>query len=280
MSQIYRRFLMLSFEFYLKDVSLVHCLTLFCVISLLTACAAETDVTLYRGENYEMTTHLLIPLEAIAAGGGPAELEKSLNQTVEEAKVDLGAEASWRRDRDEGGRATFIIEVIGDSYKNMKQSNNMAFRVTEVDYNGRQALRFEKTFGLTQLEQFDYTLHGAEILDTNGTQTSSDTVTWHNPTGTIYAVLIPQSSTAWLFPLLATIIVGGLLAASLAYSIKVGYLKSPHTATSRNSTLPPAAASPTVPPSATSARFCPHCGASTRAGARFCMSCGKQMTLG
>lgn len=240
-------------------------LVLVFLTTVLCSCGAavEADITLYTEENWKMEGRITIPAEAMAlVTGGVAGAEANLDKTVADAKA-AGANAKWRREKsDQAGGLVYVLETEGKGFGPPLAKD---FQIEKVDYNGREALKFTvpsgSSYAYSGFSQNLITVHGGQILESNGTYTSTATVAWTNPSWDAYAILTPKSRflryEGWIYALgvLATI---GVLAGI--------YLVLHHRRIAAH-------ADTTTAP--VTNRYCPTCGAPILAAGRFCMQCGQ-----
>jgi chromosome segregation ATPase len=169
------------------------------VIGLLSACGtADMDVTVYSGDRFDLKLNVLIPSDTFQMMGGAQEIEAELNEIVNSAKEE-GFDLRWRsvNTRDD---STYGYEFTIPKTKITEETNDL-FTWREVYYNNRDAYRIEFT-DIADISymfmSFTLNLHVGRILDTNGDQIDSRTVTWVNPTQTPYAIVTPKSSVGWI----------------------------------------------------------------------------------
>lgn len=242
------------------------------LILWLTGCTLDTkvNITLYEQEYFTIVAEMTIPTTLLEMNGGVTPFESNLDQEMATYQAETGAsEAQWKRgESDDPANTVYIIELQGTGFEQGTQPVARA-----IEHNGQPALLFEGT-SFRDLQgmgsNLTVTLQGGEILESNGTQIGDDTVRWINPTGPLYAVLIPKSR----FPLqlaivLGVAVVGGL--GGMAIAVKVirwhrrreidsydqeydsGYTALPATA------------------------YCPTCGETVERGTTFCIHCGSSI---
>ncbi|MDO9088013.1 MAG: hypothetical protein Q7U53_17535 [Anaerolineaceae bacterium] len=179
----------------------------------------DTDITVYSGNYTKIIMTIGVPEEQMQIAGGPQEFEK---EVFPELESELGEEWTWRKIESKNS-TTHFYEIKSSK---IKINEDEIFTWDEFQYNNRKAYRFEFTEidDLQYLENFSVTLHAGNILESNGTQVDSDTVTWINPRTTPYAIVIPKGSIQWI-PILAIGALSLLFVAFLFILLLSGKLK-------------------------------------------------------
>lgn len=241
-----------------------HQLTVVALLTLLllalSACAkAEVDVTILNDGRYNATTTLTVSAQGLAAVGGASVIEQQLDQLVAETRAD-GVQASWRKGR--AKNANELVYTIDFNGSGQDHAASTGIQVAPVDFDKRKAFRFEMSNQSSDLSDFTLTLHGGEILQTNGNQVDHSTVIWRNHYGAMTAVLTPASS----FP-------GWLAPVALVFSLlcTAGYFFYRRTVYGRRT--------PAVAVSDSNRVFCPSCGTPALPNTRFCMNCGSEIPM-
>lgn len=177
---------------------IVVVVALLCV--LLSSCAGivEADITVYAGDRYQQEITLSFSADAVNFAGGPAEIEKSLDEMVAEVRPE-GVKISWRKL--ETQQSDVLQYEIRQSLTKMTDTSTDGFIWKETLYNNRTAYRFEYTDIADvsrYFQSFTLTLHAGKILESNGTQVDERTVRWVNPGRNPYAIVQPKSAIKWI----------------------------------------------------------------------------------
>ncbi len=175
--------------------------------------SADVDMTVYTGERYKMTIALRIPTQFLSLMGGTSGIESKLDEMVATSAAD-GEKVTWRRDKnappDEIG---YIIEASGTGF----DSAGTGFLIQPTVYNGKDALRFDGNFrDFGDLNSFSFTLHGGEILDSNGMEVDKGSVQWSDPYKKAYAIFTPKNRINWLYVSISIAIIFGCSGTLLA----------------------------------------------------------------
>jgi hypothetical protein len=243
----------------------LNLLTLLCVACVVSACGsvAQTDLTFYSDTRFQVITTISVPSRLLALAGGEAAVKLQLDQTIAGAQVS-GAQAKWRHGKSSSGdQSVYVIEINGQGYGPPLSDN---FDVQPVDMDGQPALKVTVVPGAQLISgglgASTLTVHGGQILETNGTQTGKDTVTFGQLSvlssgGIPYVILRPKAGLKAGFPWLYVGIGVGALAllGLIAFLIfrprqKKGYAGKV---------------------------FCPHCGAALARGTRICIRCRRPL---
>lgn len=171
---------------------------LLCV--LLSSCAGivEADITVYAGDRYQQEITLSYSADAVNINGGPAEIEKKLDEMVAEVGTE-GVRISWRKL--ETQQSDVLQYKIRQSLTKITDTSTDGFIWRETSYNNRKAYRFEYTDIADvnrYLQGFTLTLHAGKILESNGTQVDERTVRWVNSRQNPYAIVQPKSAIKWI----------------------------------------------------------------------------------
>jgi hypothetical protein len=265
------------------------------LVLLVSGCATNADVTisLYEGEHYSVTSEMTIPTNLLNLRGGTQAFERQLDVEMANLAAETGAEqATWRRgESDNPDESVYINDVDGVGFN---AGSEPIARV--IDYEGRDALLFEDD-SFSELQgvgtNVTVTLHGGEILESNGNRIDGDTVRWINPDEPLRAVLLPKSQFG-LLPL-AGLGAGILLVGVLGVGIFLARRRQQRAAPVYAPALEPSAWVPSsreaggVPrPTSAPARdtaervslsivYCPACGNPADAGTIFCIHCGNKI---
>lgn len=249
---------------------------IFVISVLLSGCgmAIDREVTFYDDEAWEAEMRIGISNEMLAMYGSPETIEGEMRTLVEEME-QAGANASWKSRREDTGYQ-YDISVEGEGLSLLSDivfGSSAQIEMVEVD--GRQAIYFNAmmTGDILGASQNIVTIHGGEILNSNGTPIDSGTVQWINPTGAINATLTPKGGFnfgTFLIIVLAAVVIGG-----------VGWYFWKQT------TQPPADPAPSKPPPAAppppaspgKSVFCVYCGETIDSAAKFCPHCGKNQMM-
>ncbi|HOU15803.1 MAG TPA: hypothetical protein PKZ84_22085, partial [Anaerolineae bacterium] len=120
---------------------------LLCV--LLSSCAgiAEADITVYAGDRYQQEITLSLSADAVDINGGPAEIEKKLDEMVAEVGTE-GVRISWRKL--ETQQSDVLQYEIRQSLTNITDTNTDGFIWRETSYNNRKAYQYLRQLGRVQ----------------------------------------------------------------------------------------------------------------------------------
>jgi len=249
---------------------LVLGLTLAAVTIAGIGCASanvDTDLTVYTGDRYDLVMTITFWPQALAGLSDAASMQERLDGSVARAKAS-GCDVEGERVQPaEEGQLAYRLHIRAagvqalDSCVQQVSSVSPRLTASHVKYEGHDAIRVQlpaSTFGGWLGGDSTLTIHAGKILASNGTQQSKDSVTWHNSSDDMYAVLTPKSQTNLLLP--AAVVL--LLLGGAGYGLYRLAFAHPHAA----STPPPA-----------SARYCPYCGQAASPSAQFCPHCGNPM---
>lgn len=179
----------------------------------------DIDTTVYTGERYEMTVSFRIPAQFLSLAGGTDAIESKLDDMVAETHVsDPNEKITWRRDKDTSpDEVGYIIESSGTGFE-----GDAGFTIEPIVYQGKDVLRFDASFeDFIGMSSFTFTLHGGEILKSNGTEVEKGTVLWDNPYEDAYAVFTPKSRINWLYTGIGIAVVLGCSGALLIGALVV-----------------------------------------------------------
>lgn len=155
----------------------------------------DVDTTVYSSDRCDITISFQMPTQFLSLAGGTNAIESKLDDMVNSA--DEGEKVTWRRDKDVAAdEVGYIIESKGSGCS----SGDEGFSITPTMYDGKDALRFDGDFSdFTGMSSFTFTLHGGEILESNGSEIDKGTVRWDNPHKGAYAVFTPKNRFNWLY---------------------------------------------------------------------------------
>lgn len=243
------------------------------VVLLISGCAmtsVDLEMTFYEGEGYQVDMLFDVPQEALAwTPGGRAGLEQEIENLIAKSRAE-GFQASWMAKEDaESGLLTYVVTMQGEGFDTLVEGGN--WRVAPITYQGQQAIEVQISpqplaawgVGLRSL-----TLHGSDILESNGTEVERGVAKWHNLSNGAYAVLVPKDGTNQRLLLLLALVIGGGIAALAAAGVR-GH------AGRRGGRRERAQEASPVAPGGT--RVCPNCGTEVAKGARFCTRCGRRL---
>ena len=232
---------------------------------LLGACACgvmSQELTLYDDKSYAMVTTFTVSESVLAMSGGTAEIERSLDDVVQRA-ASQGSQVSWRKLKPQkSDEVSYLITARGDTYEVLRADG---FVIEDTEFQGRKALGITYDYlssSLMTLADYRLTIHGDEVLTSNGMQTQRGSVTWHNPMGEMQAILTPKSR----LNLGMVLSIGLAAVALLAAFIVVRSVASRRQ--QKRAALETAQAT-----------FCPYCGDQAQPGLRFCMHCGREIPV-
>jgi flagellar biosynthesis chaperone FliJ len=198
-------FSMMKLFTWVEKLNLFLLITFILSSILLSACGmgiAESELTVYK-DKYKMETVIYISSDQMQIIGGPQVFEQALDEYVTEAKSD-GVRVTWR-DNTKNNAVTHQYQIITGLIE-IKDQQTSGFSWQEIIYNNRKAFEFRYSPFSSLLSGFQshtFTLHAGKILESNGTQLDSKTVTWVNPAVIPVAVVIPKGSNAWLLLVIA-----------------------------------------------------------------------------
>lgn len=220
-------------------------------VFFLSACGAdiEQSVTLYRNEAWEADSSFTMSAEALALVSSPEEIERELATAVTGAK-EQGVNASWKSSRD-GDNVTYTIHSAGEGLELLGDTvfdNRNGFHV--IEDNGQRQISFSHSAGSNFLgaNKYTLTLHGGEIISSNGIALDNGSVRWINPSSRMEAVLTEKGRFG-LGAFLLVVVLAGVIGGGGWY-----FWQQRQTRTA----------------------FCPHCGAQMNPQAQFCPQCGQQ----
>lgn len=238
-----------------RKAHLSLCWLVIAAVFTLVGCGGNIDrtVTFYKDEAWEADIEFSLPGELIALVGSPEELEADIGETVA-AWEEKGADVSWDSRRQETTLIySFHVEGEGLSLLNeIVFENRAALRVEDAEGQRQIYFSYRTSNDLAGASSDNVTLHGREIVSSNGEQIDSGTVQWVNFGGQLEAVLTEKSQFS-----LGTLL---LIAVGVVGIGSGGWFvwqrrQQPHP-------LPQATA------------FCSNCGAPRSPQAKFCPSCG------
>lgn len=182
----------------LKPVFLLITLALLLSMGISACGTAEMDVTVYSRDRFEMNIIFQIPNDMLQMMGGTAEIEAQLDEMVREGREE-GFRIRWREIRADNANST-AYEIIFPRSDIGEATEADIFTWREVRHNNRNAYRidFVGVSEFSSFMSFTLNLHAGRILDTNGNQINSRTVTWVNPTRTPYAIVVPRGTVRWI----------------------------------------------------------------------------------
>jgi predicted nucleic acid-binding Zn-ribbon protein len=221
---------MTIFDFTTKKTLFIAILLVILAGGLLTGCGtAEMDVTVYDGDLFDLKMVINMPSEMIQMIGGPYEVENLLDQSVEDA-LDEGLKTTWRR-LDSSDKNTYSYEISIPKTE-IHADFSEFFTWNEVDFNKRKAYEI-KFVGIgdlsSELMSLTLNLHAGKILESNGREVNSSTVTWVNPSQIPTAIVTPKSSINWIPLVLSVLLIIALGAVVLSLTLS-GRLKQWSTA--------------------------------------------------
>lgn len=234
---------------------------LIAVTFILVGCGADIDrrVTFYRDEAWKAEMEISVPGELVAMLGSLESFEADLARQVAgwEAK---GADVSWRSSRKDTTLIyTFDIEGTGLALLDeIVFDNDASFSVQEVDGRRHISFTYFVTGDLLQANNNTLTLHGGDIVSSNGNQLDSGTVQWVNARGQLQAVVTEKSRFGASTFLIGLILVAGVGGAGW-------YFWQQRNQVQANGQLAQTA-------------FCANCGMPLTAQAKFCPHCGHQQS--
>lgn len=192
---------------------------------ILSACGigvAESEITVYK-DKYKLVTVIKISSDQIQMIGGPQVFEDEMDDYVLEAQKE-GIKIDWR-DVSKDKSSTYSYE-ISTGFIETLDPDMRDFSWEETTFDDRKAYEFRYSPYASLLSAFQshtLTLHAGKILDSNGTQLDSGTVTWVNASVSPYAIVIPKGSNSWLWLILAIalLIAAGFVVYKLVKSKKL-----------------------------------------------------------
>lgn len=239
-----------------KKVQLSFCCLLMVAVFTLIGCGGNIDrtVTFYQDEAWEADIEFSIPGEMIALLGSPEALETDIVETVAEWE-EKGADVSWESRREETTLIySFHVEGEGLSLLNeIVFENRAALRVEDAEGQRQIYFSYRTSSDLSGASTDNVTLHGHEIISSNGDQIDSGTVQWANFGGQLEAVLTEKSRFGLGTFLLIIVSVAGIGGGGWFVWQR------------RQQPQPLQAAT----------AFCSSCGAPRSPQAKFCPSCGQ-----
>jgi len=198
---------------------------LLCMILLLSACSAETNLTLHPEERWVVTStfsfdrrllpELTVGLQVCrliglniglgTRGWGLAALESGLDELVAQYRGQ-GVEASWAKRGLPWGDIRYTVTVKGQGWDKLQLITPPAIELGLSESEGGEIhLSMRSTAmerGLGNLVPFTFRLRGGRILSSNADSVSGGTATWHRPTGLVEAVVTPAPERDLALPLL------------------------------------------------------------------------------
>ncbi|MFA7406357.1 MAG: hypothetical protein WCY93_00755 [Anaerolineaceae bacterium] len=197
--------------------------------TFLSACglgAADMEVKIYAGNKFDFKMTWLIPVDSFLTHGVTQEVEAALDEMVAEARNENDIKMTWKSIKT-GDPKIVGYELLVPKTKISDEWNDI-FTMTKVTYNNRKAdcIDFSGVADFRySFSSFTLTLHGGKILETNGKQVNSNTVTWVNPGQTPYAIMAPKSSLWWI-PLVLGIMALGVLVLVMSILLVTGKVKA------------------------------------------------------
>lgn len=192
------------------------------VVLLTSGCAmtsVDLEMTFYEGERYQVDMLFHVPQEALAwTPGGRAGLEQELENLIAESRTE-SLQVSWKVKEDaERGLLTYVVTMQGEGFDTLVEGAD--WRIAPITYQGRQAIEVQippQPLSAWGLGLGSLTLHGGDILESNGTEVERGVAKWYNLSNGAYAVLVPQGSLNWgaLLLVLALVVGGGYLGSRL-----------------------------------------------------------------
>jgi len=208
--------------------------------SFLSACSQETDIWLYKDEQWKITVAASFDPDAMPTIGLSADIVPGFSigtdvSTYNEAWVDaameqltaqyesMGVDARWRKSR-RGKDVVYTVEIKGQGWNRLSQvaigepsqqgqSTQASLSVTNL---GSDQLRFllsvpVDSSGLGMMVPQTYRLHGSKIISTNAPKRQGSTAIWRVPQGPMEAVITPASEFDLGNPVVLAVAAGGVL---------------------------------------------------------------------
>ena len=242
--------------------SLLLLIPLLFLNSCVSILSTDTEVTLSSDEKWAVELRFLIP----SITGYELQLfNVAIVEQVNEFR-SKGVQAEWRAlDQDEHGNIPYEISLKGQGYELF---NNAIFNGKQVlfidDSSGEELVHFQlhPADVLGSAISGKVTLHGGQVISTNGVQENNRTVIWTNPASRMEAVMNKPAS----FPLGAVLLVigGGVLVIFAIIGIRrrtPKYQGYPGQQTYATYEQQPSG-------------FCPTCGLQLPSQSVFCPNCG------
>lgn len=180
-------------------------------VLLLAGCGtADTEVTFYEGENWHCVTRLVVPTELVEMSGGEEAAEREVLSSLQKEAPEV--KTSWRKEY-EGRNVVYHFSLDGTGWETL---NRFVFdsRASITREDSKVHVRYPIPYESELVYSF-LTLKGDKIISSNADETTDGSAIWHNPTGTIEAVLVEKAHINWL--VILPFVFGFLIAGAMIF---------------------------------------------------------------
>ncbi len=222
-------------------------------IGLASCGDVRQEVTIGRGERWQVEYRAYISPTELMLIGGAAEMERQFDEL-------RGTDRNFRWSKEAGkdGGLTYVLESSGTGFDTLASNafdDNATF--TPLDFQGKDAVQFSfnaySAFG--EMGYYELVLRTGEVLETNGELLDKGTVRWVGASQVMEAVFRPSAGID-----LGLLI--GLAAVALVIGVAVVLFRSWQRQRHMQTVM------------AGAATYCHQCGAKIETAGKFCPSCG------
>ena len=251
-----------------KKLNLLSILLIFVFPVFFSSCvsviSAETQITLYKNEKWNIEVVIEIPKEEVDAY--KAYIADNLNQVVYSIET-AGGEASWEELKvNNSGNVPYQIEAEGKGYDQINEALFGGVNAFSIEHSGnKEFVRFSvhpyNTI-FSSAYNTKFIIKGGKILSSNGAVPNKGVTYWENPVSKMETTFTEKNTnTVTMF------IIGGIFFSLFLIIIFIGSIVFliKNSQKKKNSSV-----------NFSDNRFCPYCGSQFPEEALFCPSCGRK----
>lgn len=257
---------------YTEEMKQILLLTIFLVgiLTGLSSCAsvAAVDAQVQLKPEEAWTVEVLISFFKEDADLHQENISNTLNQT-KEGLLSQGVDVNWFRDDQRGaeGSAVYVINMAGNGFEKLSWTvlqKPGAVLLTRNGTDNNIDVSMTPHISLDKVKTVRYTIHGGEIIASNGTIFDQSTVYWLNPNGQMLVTMREPRRSNWLA---LAMLAGGVIFLGIAV---FGLTNLPARKMKNSEQTHPVPVRQPGPGLA----FCEHCQVEIPAQAAFCPNCG------